>query len=62
MINNTKSTSELSRRNSEIAFCYNFNESRIKKCLNIMDRIPSGEFLDFGTTQEGIIERMIGGG
>lgn len=62
MTDNTKLTSELSKRNSEIAFGYNFNESRMKKCLNIMDRIPPGEFLDLGATQGGLIERMMGGG
>lgn len=53
MTDNTKSASELSRRNSEIAFGYNFNESRMKKCLRIMDSIAPGKFLDLGATQEG---------
>ncbi len=62
MNSSKNNVSDLSKRNSEIPFGYNFNENRMKKCLKIMSRIPPGEFLDLGATQGGLMQRMISQG
>ena len=54
--------SELSKRNAEIPFGYYFNQSRMKKCLRIIDTLPPGAFLDIGATQGGLLEIMERGG
>ncbi len=40
----------LSEFNSEISFAYDFQESRLKKCIKIISDIPAGTMLDIGCT------------
>lgn len=41
----------LSGFNSDVPFGYSFDESRLKKCIKLIDKIPIGSFLDIGCTQ-----------
>ncbi len=47
----------LSAANSAIPFGYDFRESRLKRCRDFIEALPSkGRFLDVGCTQGGLLE------